>query len=80
MVTILDRDAKPTNSIYYIGGIMIDYLAKYHAETSIDFFDFHNRLCKLHIISIHQYIFALDWLYLLELIETDSKGNIKKCF
>lgn len=80
MVTILDKDSNPTNSVYYTGAIMIDCLAQYHTDSNIDFFEFHNKVCKLHNISIHQYIFALDWLYLLTLIETDSKGNIKKCF
>lgn len=77
---LVSRDYNPCNHIYYLGGIIIKKLKKYNKGSSIDFFELHRAVCKIRIISVQQYIFALDWLYMLKLVEIDSQGNIKKCF
>ena len=80
MVMIFNKDSNPNNSVYYIGGLLIDCVIQDPKNSTTDFFELHHRLCKRQKISIHNYILTLDWLYLLELIKTDNHGNIKKCF
>lgn len=75
---ILGKDVHPERKIYYWGAIVIDGIRQ-HGDEEITFFSLFEMLRADHEISIDVYALALDWLFLLGVIDGD-KGIIKKCF
>jgi len=76
---IIHDVSEPQKSLYVIGA---DILAELRASSdeSIDpirLFDLFNS--RTNKVSITYFYFGLDWLYLLDVIELDSFGNIKLC-
>lgn len=76
---IIDNVSGPQKSLYVIGASILSVLRE-STEKSIDpirLFDrFHSSNSK---VSLNYFYFGLDWLYLLNVIELDSFGNIKLC-
>lgn len=77
---ILPVDIKPEYSLYFIGGELLKTM-KRQGTSEFDLlhlyenFNIDNPDC-----SFNQYILALDWLYLLDLIKLNEKGHLHKCF
>jgi hypothetical protein len=76
---IINDVSEPQKSLYVIGADILAVLRD-SSDKPIDpirLFDlFHSSANK---VSITYFYFGLDWLYLLDVIELDSFGNIKLC-
>lgn len=76
---IISQDVHPQRDLYYVGALVLDLLAT-SKDAVCDYFDIYNALKREHGISLNAFVLALDWLYLLESIENDDQGGIRKCF
>jgi hypothetical protein len=77
---ILPRDIKPENSLYFIGAQLLETIKKQN-KIDLDLFDlYQNHISSNHKCSFNQYILAIDWLYLLDLVTLNNKGQLQKCF
>lgn len=70
---LLPTDIKPKYSLYYIGGILLKEMNE-HSE--YDFFTLYHYLKKDYTISFRSYILAVDWLYLINVIEVKEDGGM----
>ncbi len=71
----------PKLSLYNIGAIILDILANTPSAIvdSLELF----KKAKNDIgddISLSSFLLAIDWLFLLGLVESDKNGDITKCF
>jgi hypothetical protein len=76
---LLPRNTNPLNTSYYFGAVITGIL-KDKDDTSIEFLSLFEETKNKCLISMQSFILALDWLYILGSIKTDTIGNIKKCF
>ncbi|OQX79069.1 MAG: hypothetical protein B6D64_05435 [Bacteroidetes bacterium 4484_276] len=77
---ILPRDIKPEYSLYFIGGKLLETIKKQNA-TEFDLLDlFQSHISSSHDCSFNQYLLAIDWLYLLNLVSLNNEGQLQKCF
>lgn len=72
---LLDKNNKPQNTVYYLSGIVYDLVL------NNDGLDYANVYSLLKVrenrkVSIEFFSLALDFLYLLEKIDVDSKGGL----
>lgn len=75
---LLPIDIKPDKSLYYIGSSILKILNK-ESLGSIDvtiLFDKYIKASKSNI-SFNYFLYALDWLYILNLIEVTKENKIK---
>lgn len=72
---IVDENTNPKRDIYYLGALTIEALEK---ENSISLLDLYQSLNAKESISMHLFIFVLDWLYLINAIEQEN-GEIRLC-
>lgn len=75
---ILNRDSKPDEQIYYLGGLTIEKLKLLNSD-KIDFLDLYSQINKDHKITLNKFILVIDWLYLLGVIAKGKEGLVK-CF
>lgn len=71
--------SEPKKSLYVIGAKILSTLINANEESidPIKLFDlFHSSTSRT---SITYFYYGLDWLYLINAIELDDFGNIKKC-
>lgn len=74
---IINLERSPDYSLYYIGGIVVEYLKK-HGKSQIEqlYIEVKSHISEnVHIDFLY---YALDWLYLLSLIEID-KNKVMLC-
>ena len=77
---ILPRNIKPEYSLYFIGAQLLDTIKKQNTK-DLDLFDlYQNHISLNHKCSFNQYLLAIDWLYLLDLVSLNKKGQLQKCF
>lgn len=77
---ILPIDIKPEYSLYFIGGRLLETIKKQNTQ-EFDLLDlYQNHISKNHDCSFNQYLLAIDWLYLLDLVSLNNKGQLQKCF
>ena len=77
---ILPVDIKPEYSLYYIGGNLIKEM-KYQSKIEFDLMQLYEKFKRENPdCSFNQYLFALDWLYLLDLVKLNEEGHLQKCF
>jgi hypothetical protein len=79
---ILYNEINPDRSLYAIGSEVIALLRNESADT-VDVFVLYDKYRQKHKknISVNYFIYALDWLYLINLIEFDeTKNKLKRCF
>jgi hypothetical protein len=77
---ILPRDIKPEYSLYFIGGQLLETIKKQNTKEFdlLDLYQSHTN--KNFDCSFNQYLLAIDWLYLLDLVSLNNKGQLEKCF
>lgn len=75
---IIGNDIHPKREVYYLGGIVLSAFDNL-PEGAHDFFSLYQYVNKLEQISITLFALTLDWLFLLELIDSKN-GLIRKCF
>ena len=78
---ILPIDIKPEKSLYAVGADIINLLNK-NTMGVVDLQFLYNELnrTKTDKISFNIYLFSLDWLFMIGLVELDNNANIKKLF
>ena len=75
---IISTDITPNKKLYYLGGLIIDDLIK-NQNREIKFLDVFQQVNHKEKISIGLLTFAMDWLYLINVI-TIKNGRVTKCF
>ncbi|WP_425536003.1 ABC-three component system middle component 6 [Enterobacter hormaechei] len=78
---ILSNSIRPQYTIYFLGAKLIQCIQEQASTTldSIDLFDkFKDKITSK--ITFVQYMYTLNWLYLLDLIELNENGDIIICF
>lgn len=75
---IIGKDVSPQNNVYHIGAKIIQVLKMYDSD-SINYFEVYSDLNKIEKVSINLFSLALDWLYLLGVID-NKEGQLKRCF
>jgi hypothetical protein len=76
---IISNDIKPDRDLYFLGGKVIEVLIS-SEEAEVDYFDLFQKMNSQWEITINLYTLALDWLFIIGVIENASNGRIKKCF
>lgn len=79
---ILPQDILPEKSLYVIGGRIIQILDSEARRTS-DPKNLYDRYVKKHPeieLSYNYFLYALDWLFLLNLIKLTDDVKIEKCY
>uniref|UniRef100_UPI00406D2B54 ABC-three component system middle component 6 n=1 Tax=Metasolibacillus sp. FSL K6-0083 TaxID=2921416 RepID=UPI00406D2B54 len=72
---IVRNDIKPDTTIYYLASVFIDLLIS-NPKMNIEQFIV-GISNQLRDVSINNIYYTLDWLYLLNLIEINDKGEIQ---
>ncbi len=79
---ILYNDINPNKTLYVIGSEVIGLLKK-EPNDYVDVFVLYDKYIQKFKknISINFFIYALDWLFLINAIEFDEhKNKLKRCF
>ncbi|WP_149242603.1 ABC-three component system middle component 6 [Dyadobacter sp. 32] len=79
---ILPQDTVPEKSMYVMGGRILDILQNEPFESVDPKYIFDKYVGKNPNIDItyNYFLYALDWLFILNAIEVTEKLKIKKCF
>ena len=80
---LIDPDGNPNRSIYLIGARILDYMNSSRFQT----FDIHRTFREINDnssdenqrFSFEHFLLALDWLYLINKVSTDGKGDFRRC-
>ena len=77
---IIDSNQHPEKNIYFTGGRLLKQLcAKRSKETDINIlFNEYNKKNSTSI-SFDYFLLTLNWLFILNTIKTNEKGNILLC-
>ncbi|WP_421345424.1 ABC-three component system middle component 6 [Aeromonas veronii] len=70
---LLPEYTSPEDSLYYNGAIILNCLREYK---KVSFTDLYLKSNETKKISISIYLLSLDWLYLLNLVDFDSNGDL----
>jgi hypothetical protein len=73
---LLPDNIHPRLSLYYNGGLVIEALTKLRESALVDLFV---EVRKLHDITMPIFVLSLDWLYIIDLVKLNSRGNIELC-
>lgn len=78
---ILSNRMKPKNTIYYLGAKLIESI-KEQPTGIIDSLLLFNAFKKnlTTNVTFVQYMYTLNWLYLIDLINLNDEGDIIVCF
>jgi len=76
-IVILPVDVSPKESLYYIGGAVLDILKK--SNKRMGFVDLFSELNKELKLSINLFILVLDWLFLVEAAVVEDDGVVRLC-
>lgn len=76
---ILSKDINPERNLYFLGGRVLQELQRMHGN-KIDFLELYQKLNKEKDISVQLFVLTIDWLFLLEVVKSNKKGEIEKCF
>jgi len=73
---LLPDNIHPDNSIYYNGAFVIESLTK---ERSYKMLDLYQEVKTKKQMTFSVFILCLDWLYLLDVANINTKGEIELC-
>ena len=73
---LLPDNIHPDNSIYYNGAFVINSLKK---DKSYKMLDLYQEVKLKKQMSFSVFILCLDWLYLLEVANLNTEGEIELC-
>jgi len=76
-IVVLPVDVSPKESLYYIGGVVLDILKK--SNQRMGFVDLFSELNKELKLSINLFILVLDWLFLVEAAVVEDDGVVRLC-
>lgn len=67
----------PSESLYFLGSNVLDILGR--AGGKKDILMLYGELTKTRKTSFVLFTYTLDWLFIINLIESNEKGEIIKC-
>jgi len=73
---LLPDNIHPEQTIYYNGSFVLKELT---AAKELDIFDLYSKVSYSLEMSYPIFLLCLDWLYLINLVETDKYGRVKIC-
>lgn len=73
---LLPDNIHPENSIYYNGAFVLNTLK---TKRKINFFDLYQEVKAKKEMTISIFTLCLDWLFLLEVVSINSKGEVELC-
>lgn len=73
---IVTSDISPDKNLYFLGGKILEEL---NTGGEVDSLLVYEKLKLKYGIGFPLFMYALDWLYLLEVIELNKKGNVVLC-
>ncbi len=78
---IISNSIRPQNTIYYLGAKLIQCIQSQRSKIldSIILFENLQKLVPSKV-SFVQYMYTLNWLFLIDLVEINDKGDIVICF
>jgi hypothetical protein len=76
---IISSNVHPERDMYYLGAKVIEALSASNRD-HWDYIELFESLKQNHNIEFKLFILCLDWLFLINAIEKDVNGEIKKCF
>ncbi len=79
---VLPEDIVPEKSMYVMGARILDIL-KNDYRSILDPISIYDRYIQLYPeikVSYNYFLYALDWLFILNTIELTGNDKIKKCF
>jgi len=81
---LIDSSINPDKSLYVLWGELIRLIERIKKKEKIIWLEvLYNLFIDIkteYHITLDYFIYILDWLYLLELIDIDNNNNIKICF
>ena len=75
----LSKDINPSKSVYYIGSKVISSMIR-AKEEKFDFFDLYHIVNDNEKTNLSLFIYTVDWLYLLGMIDQNEDGELIRCF
>ncbi len=76
---LLSKHTKPSQNIFYIATKTLETLKNEQSKV-IFFSDCYEKINSEIAIPISKFILALDFLYLINLVDKNDEGDIVKCF
>jgi hypothetical protein len=76
---IISKDTNPAKDLYYIGGLILQYLIENNLKT-IDYHDLISVMKSNYNITTNLLLLSIDWLYILGSIEINKTGDLSICF
>lgn len=73
---LLPDNIQPKNSIYYNGALVLEIMQKYKA---LNIFDLFLLFKQKKEVTFPVLILCLDWLYLIDAVIVDAKGEVQLC-
>lgn len=73
---LLPDNIHPEFSVYYNGALVLEEL---NNQSDVKLIDLFYQVKKRQEISFSLFTLCLDWLYLIEAVQIDEKGIVKKC-
>lgn len=73
---LIPDNIHPDNTIYYNGALVLQSLQN---KDNQDLFELYQNVKLKRNISFSVLILCLDWLYLIDVAEINSKGEVKLC-
>ncbi|MBB1070579.1 hypothetical protein H5S40_10525 [Limosilactobacillus sp. RRLNB_1_1] len=73
---LLDKNNKPTNTVYYISAVVYTYLSEHD---NIGLTSLYNQVCESvlrHKVNFTFFLLAIDFLFLINKINIDEKGDL----
>jgi hypothetical protein len=78
---IIPQDIKPEKSLYFLGSIVLTIFEEennYSIDVEVLYYKFGDKFNEM--ISYSYFLYVLDWLYILNLIDYNKDNKIFKCF
>ncbi|EEW1629492.1 ABC-three component system middle component 6 [Escherichia coli] len=77
---IISDITKPSQTLYYLGAQLLECMSS-NAYSHVDIIELYNEfISKNNKPSFTQYIYTLNWLYLLGLVDANENGDLILCF
>jgi hypothetical protein len=79
---IISQDTAPERSLYYLGYQVLQLLKSENAASSDPklLYDKFLLIYPSSNLSFNYFLYAVDWLYILDLVELTDNIRLKKCF
>ena len=74
---VLPDNVNPESSILYLSSFIIDSLNSTKDKLSVG--SLYDKVKDRHDMSIHEYLLCLDWLFLMDMAQTDKNGAVSLC-